>query len=494
MRTIEDTTPLNGGDVDVASRIGWVLRMARLTADVDDVRLSALAERLGCSTAHVSRVETGQRRDGTLVSGYERVLGLPEDSLRAPIEILCRTYPRVSPRDHQPGTPVTSVAVFSRLTEDLQTEAPVTGGQWLRWARELSRPGNISMPAETFMLLCRRLIQELGRSVGPALPSRWEALALLRCSAYGPYVIEAAREVAMNPYAQSLGPLMRAVGQAPGEGALEWCLGMLAEPSESVVRAGADALETMGAVGGPDVWPALAPELIEVHAATRPDTLAESCVAHLIRTVPRQVWQSLGLTPSRPLPPPEGVEADPEMAQAAYDQCLLEADAITSSLGIGSQPMLARLLYDVALGPWETRATTGQVLLGAVPKLSGSVSDLLARHVEELPPSPLRERLARRLSQLRNGAEVHRTEGWLTHEDATLRHVGLVVAGASGRVIPDDVLRACLHDPYTSREAAYAAGMSLHPSLETLAWDLSFGPATRGTLAWWAGRGGRLTD
>ena len=494
MRTIEDTTPLNGGEVDVASRIGWVLRMARLTAEVDDVRLSAIAQRLGCSTAHVSRVETGQRRDGELVTGYERALGLPDGSLRAPVEVLCRTYPRLSPRDHAPGAPVTDVVAFSRLTEELLTEAPVSGGQWLRWARELSRPGNISLPAATFRLLCRRLVQELGRSVGHALPSRYEALALLRCSAYGPLVLEAAREVVADPYAQSLGPLLRAVGQSPADGALEWCLELLTDPVDNRVRAAADALETMGTVGGPEVWPALAPQLLEMHAATEPGSLAEGCVAHLIRTVPRQVWQVLGSTPARALPRAEGVESNPDFSSGAYRECVREADAITSALGLPNQPMLARLLYDVALGPWETRSVTGQVLLGAVPRVGSAVTELLAAYVELLDPSPLRDRFARRLAQARNGVDVARTEAWLTHPDVALRHVGLVVAAGAGRSVPEEVLRAALLDPRTTMEAAYAAGMAVHPALEALAADPAFGPTTRGTLAWWSGRGGRLTD
>ena len=73
-------------------------------------RLRALAEQMGTSAARLSRIETGQLRDGRIVDGYEATLGLPEGSLRAPIDVLCRTFPRTSPRDADPGSRVETCA------------------------------------------------------------------------------------------------------------------------------------------------------------------------------------------------------------------------------------------------------------------------------------------------------------------------------------------------------------------------------------------------
>ena len=125
---VNDETPLNGSDIDVGSRIGWTLRMARLTS-ARPPSLEALAAELGTSTARLHRLETGRLRDGSLIDGYERVLDRPAGSLRSPIDVLCRTFPP-APVDRDPGWRATTVEELSALTEEVAGDS-VDGGAWL---------------------------------------------------------------------------------------------------------------------------------------------------------------------------------------------------------------------------------------------------------------------------------------------------------------------------------------------------------------------------
>ncbi len=100
----------------------------------------------GVSTTRLHRVETGATRSGRVAEAYERVLGMPDGSLRAPVDVACRTF-TYALSDRDPGQPVTSTRDMSELTEVLQG-AVVTSGQWLRWARALVQPGAIGLPEE----------------------------------------------------------------------------------------------------------------------------------------------------------------------------------------------------------------------------------------------------------------------------------------------------------------------------------------------------------
>ena len=126
--TVDDATALDGAEIDVSARVAWVLRMARTTAG-GPTQLRALADD-GTSAARLSRMETGQLRDGRVVDGYEAALGLVAGSLRAPIDILCRSFPhsaRATPNQgaaSRASAPPGSPSGAGRRT--------VTGGEWLR--------------------------------------------------------------------------------------------------------------------------------------------------------------------------------------------------------------------------------------------------------------------------------------------------------------------------------------------------------------------------
>lgn len=492
MITVDDATALDGADIDVAARVAWLIRMARTTAG-DGVRLRPLAEQLGTSAARLSRLETGQLRDGRVVDGYEAVLGLPEGSLRAPVDVLCRTFPSASPPDADPGSRIEDVRELSRLTEVLQDAAPVTGGQWLRWARAMAAPGNIGMPEQHCRDLLVRLVSELARSVSHGYPSRYEALSLVRCSPYGHLVLEVAQQELRRPHAQGLGDLMSAVGEAVTQDALDWCLDLLLDERGYAAQCAALAIENMGQVSDADFWEPVAPRLLSALDATRVGSPQEEWVTHLVRLVPRQVWRDSGLVPSRPLPPAAPApRMSRDASNAQWQGCLVVAGEVGREAGVGEQPMLARLVHDICFGHWETRAVTAYMLLSGVPVIARAAGPHLAGLVERAEDRRVRARGARRLLGVLHGHEIAPVRRWLTDPDPGLRGAALAVTGAGGGRVDADVLRAAVADPETSRLALYSAGMSAHPALEEIAGAPD--PDVRNAALWWLQHGGRVAQ
>lgn len=494
MTIVDDSTSLAGPVIDVAARIGWVLRMARTTARDVDTRMRPVAEALGTSTARLSRAETGQLRDGELVDGYERVLGLPEGSLRAPIDVLCRTFPATSPVDVRPGLPISSVEELSRLTESIAGAEDVSGGEWLRWARAISAPGNIGLPVSLARTAVRRLVRELARSVSHGYPTRYEALARIRCSGYGFLVLEIAREEVAHPHAQALGDLLSAVGEAATPDAVAWCLELLVDEAPHLALCGALGLENMAEIAGPQAfWTEVAPALVDAFDAVAAGSVQEEWATHLIRLVPAAVWRTLGRTPSRPLPRAPEVEGfDREATNRHWQGCQESARRIGRQVGVGDQPMLARLMFDIGYGHWETRAVTGYFLLGGLPAVARPTWEHLARMVDDEPDERIRHRMVRRIQGTLHGDGSSIATRWLDSPDEVLRAAGLQVAGASGLHVPVNDLRRALSDSATRRAAAFAAGMSAHPALATLARDPGLDEAARGSAGWWLDRGGRI--
>ncbi len=484
---IDDPTPLNGTTVDVGARIGWVLRMARVCQD-GTPGLGRVATALDTNITRLHRAETGSLRAGRIADGYEEALGLASGTLRAPIDVACRTFP-YAPADRDPGELVTTVQEMSRLT-DLVSAAGVAGGQWLRWARALAQPGAIGMPEPIARDLVHRLVSELSRSTSHGYPTRYEALALLRCSSYGHLVLDVAQDVVADPHVQVLYDLMSAVGEAPSPEAITWCLSLLDSDRPRIVTGAALALEAMGEVAGAGstFWEQLVVPLLDRFDRSDAGSAAHAWLSHLLRLVPRVVLAGTGRRPDQPLALAAEVrDWSRSRLNEHWSDCQDRSLAVTRGLGLSEQPLLTRLLFEVAIGPHETRAVTSYMLLGAIP----GIPEVIGAHVADIadthPDPVVRDRAGRRLGGVLHGAHHSIAERWLAEGTNAQRDRALLLAGSAGHVVPEEVLLADPNEP-----ALYAAGMTGHPVLPKLAADVSQPESVRGAARWWLDCGTRV--
>lgn len=494
VRNLDDETPLDGDRIDVAVRVGWLLRMARLgAAGTAPLGLADLAQRLGTNTTRLHRAETGQVRSGTLLNGYEQALGLPAESLRAPADVLCRGF-AYAPPDREPGEPPSSVREVSALTERVGS-GEADGAAWLAWARALARPGAVGLPEDLGRRLALRLASELSRAAGSAYPSRYQALSLLRDSGYGHLVLEAARERAAEPHVQVLYDVMSAVGEARTPDAVAWCLDLLRQDRPKLVVGGALCLENMAEVSGdPDFWVDLVGPLIDVLDDHDTGTAQHEWVSHLLRLVPRRVLTAVGRRPRVPLATAAQM---PDWSRTQLNrhwaECQTRAAAVTDALDLPEQPVLARLLFDVAMGPHESRAVTGYLLLGALPALRRTVGAHVAELAAEHPDPVIRDRSGRRLSGFQHGDWGDLPQRWLREGTTEDRERACHIAGAAGLVLPDALLRElAASDSWPA--ALYAAGMAGHPRLPDLAADPALPAEVSGAARWWLREGVRVVD
>lgn len=282
---IEDHTPLDSSEIDIASRIGWLLRWTRATSGVP---LRRLTEELAArgdsySPATLSRLEAEGRRSSVAMNAYETALGLPHGWLRAPIDVLCRTF-AYAPPDTAPYAPTGTLAEFTTSC-DLVSSGRATGPDWLRFA-ELHTTSRFGLPSTAIRPILTTLASELGRSVGVAYPTRYEALAKLRCSDYADVVYQVARAAVATPGAQVLNDLMSAVSENPTAELARWCGELLSNRSLTVMRAATLAIQNMRSVGGlsTEVWHDLAPVFANAYDAADPGSPQRHALAAALAT------------------------------------------------------------------------------------------------------------------------------------------------------------------------------------------------------------------
>lgn len=490
---LDDTTALFGAQVDVAVRIGWTARMVRLAAPGGAPSMQSVATAIGTSPTTLHRLELGQLRHGAMLDRIEPELGLVPGSLRAPVDVTCRTFPTSSPPDQGASPAWRTVREVSEATEQL-LGGESAGGLWLGWARALSQPGAVGLPESLARELVARLVGELARAVGAAYPARYEALALLRGSGYGHVVLEVAREVVADPEVQVLNDLMSAVGEAVDDEAVVWCTGLLADPRDHVVVGGALALENMAQIAPEsDLWRTVAAPVVELLNASPDGSAHHEWLSHLVRLMPATVREKVRRGVQRPLAPvPRVSHPAKSRVNAEWNDAQDRARAVTGPLGLPDQPVLARLLFDIAHSPLESRAVTSYMLLGAIPALVEPAVAQLAGLVDAHADQLVRRRVARRLAGARLPAPACAAGRWLEGATDERLQAGLLLAGTAGEPVEPRVLDSAWRAADgTARAALFALGMAGDPVLHELALDAAHpaGPGAR----WWLRQGTRVT-
>jgi hypothetical protein len=503
LAVLDDETPLDGPRIDVGVRVGWLLRTARLTGGRghDGRRLDRLSDMVAClaergvrtSAATLHRLETGTLRDSRLVEGYERVLGRPYGALRAPIDTLCRTFP-YGPEDRATSDAqgaASSAAEMDGLHRAVCEES-VGGSDWLRWARALSRPNALGLPFATAGPLVRRLAGEMGRAHGDGYLTRYEALSLVRRSGYGAVDLDVAREIVADPHVQVLFDLLSAVGESGAHGVDRWLLATLDDERDHVVAGAVIGLENLVATsGGAQVWRRTVAEVVAAYNRREPGSEAWAWLSHLVRLMPPVARTAAERRLTHPLAPGPDVSGwSRSRVNEHWSMCEALAHPVTERLGLPEQPLLARMVFEIALGEQETRAVTSAMLLGALPAMSGEVCAALAELAVEHPDPVVRSRTARRLAGARTGHVPASVRSWW-QEPGERQGSGLTMAGVAGVPVDEQVLLAAADRPETRQPALFAAGMTRHPVLQELAVSPTRGPEVRGAAAWWLAQGGR---
>ncbi|MDN5797496.1 MAG: hypothetical protein L0H79_17340 [Intrasporangium sp.] len=157
---------------DLGSKVLWVLRNARAHAADPAVRAaSGFATGAGRARA-VHRSQVGRWEGGAvavthdLVRRYERVLDLPEGQLLAAIDVFSRTMlvpPSVPVPLPPPGEPDPD-ETLELLERVLGTER-MTGVDWDRLSRNLTRLPHVLLRARDWEAILRRCNQEIGLSL-----------------------------------------------------------------------------------------------------------------------------------------------------------------------------------------------------------------------------------------------------------------------------------------------------------------------------------------
>lgn len=498
-KVLDDATPLAGDRVDVAVRVGWTLRMARLASGGRAARgfaeMSALlAERgVSASVSTLHRLESGQARLGHVVTAYEDVLGLPAGALRAPIDITCRTFAYSPPDrgvDPLPRTVEEMDALVGAVDDRSGDGTGATGGAWLAWARAVVGVGGLGVPGGLMRDLVARLLSEMGRASGTGYHARYEALALLRRSDYGTLVLEVARDAVAEPHVQVLYDLMSVVGESVTPDARDWAARLLLDERDRVSFGASLCLENMLEVGGdPSVLVEVLPQLVEAFEATDADAERWSWLSHLVRLMPPGPRAACRRAIGRPLAPTVQI---PDWSRTSLNEhwttCEGLARDITDAVGLPPQPLLARMLFEIAMGPHESRAVTASMLLCGIPGLGDRAGETIAALSEEHPDPLVRDRVARRLIGLVHDQMPHQARPWLSggHERVG---TALLLAGSTGTPVDESLLRQEVGGD-GRRAALYAAGMTGAPLLGDLLDDPD--PDLRGGAAWWRAHGTRV--
>ncbi|GAA3529746.1 helix-turn-helix domain-containing protein [Nocardioides daeguensis] len=490
---IDDPTPLAGARIDVAARIGWLLRASRVAAGVP---LRELAARAGAgshlSPATLSRVETTGRRGGAVVAAYERALGLPPGHLRVPVDVLCRTF-SYAPADTDPYLPEPTLAGFTAAVDAVASPSP-SAQDWLRFA-EYHVLSPFGMPAHTIRPLLARLADEVGRAAGLAYQLRYEALSKLRCSAYADVVDEVVRAAVTEPGMQRPADLLSAVTENPTPDLVGWCGELLGHESWVVARAACLGIQNMRSVGGlrRSDWLPLVPVFADACDAAAGDPLRQPILSATLACCPAEFRTAVRDRLSGTLVAPRRAAAwtrtrrNRHFAHAAG----LAARITGTSAG---ETMLARLLFEVLYDFRATHVVTSSFLLVASPFADG-VREQMVRSALDGPDETTRHGAAFAFANLMIPFDSADPAPWLASADPVLRGAGLAICGFAGRPLAPDLLRELVaHDDQVGHDAMFAAGMAQQPELAELATAPHLPPAVRAGAAWWRAAGGRIVD
>ena len=490
----DDPTPLTASRIDIPVRIGWLLRTYREVGGLSLRQMSAAlrAREVALSASTLSRIETEGHRSPAALDGYADVLGLADGALRAPVDTVCRTFLYAPKPPPEPTTP--SLDRFSRSFEAIDMDAP-TGGAWLRFSREHAEERGFGLPRTLMEPHIRRLTGELGRSVGTAQNTRYEALAQLRLSTYGGIVEHVVREIAPTPAVTVWFDLMSVVTERPTPGLLDWVGGLLAHESVSVVRGASHGLQNMLVVGGlsPVEWTAWIAHFERAWRDGGDDPARRAVLSELYAALPRSLQAQIRRTCRvQPEPPPGPRDWSRSRRNVHYEYATSIARAACARVAHREEPLLARLLFEAMFDQRGARAVTSSLLVAA-SAFGEAMVPLLLEARDRAPDEASRRAATRVVSACHRGEVVPAAAAWLDSADLDEFGRAVGIFGRSGQRLPEAALeRGLSGDEAMVRTTLYSLGLAEDPRLGTITERSALPPTVRTAARWWANQGGRI--
>ena len=493
--TIDDRTPLTASRIDIAARIGWLLRTSRSVAGLS---LRGMSDALrsydvALSATSLSRIESEGLRSAAALDGYAAVLGLPDGALRAPVDILCRSFSYAPPAAPEPARHC--LARFDESFEAITAPRP-SGGAWLEFARHHASDGGFGLPTSLMEPHVRRLADELCRSVGVvAHVTRYEALALLCCSAYGDLVESVLREMVLDPDAQVIYDLTSVLSECSTPALLHWAGTMLGHRSIVVARGASYALQSMLVSGGLPVedWASLVPHFTRAWDDAVADETRRGVLTDLCAALPPSVQSRIRSTCRVEAEPPPGPQVwSRSRTNVHYGFARSVAGAACARRGHHEEPLLERLVFEAMFDPRGVRMYTSTVLLAASP-FARVLTPLLVERSGHGPDEASRSAALRVATTCHAGEELPAADPLLRSGSTSEFEAAVMIVGCSGRPLPQDALERGLSGAErTVRRTLHCLGMAEDPRLADMAFDRGQVESTRRAARWWIERGGRI--
>lgn len=445
---------------------------------------------ISTSVSSLSRLEAGQRISNELLEGYETVLGLRAGTLRGPIDALLRSHGAGPIERRRPEPP--TLEEWSACHDNVSVSEP-RAIDWLHFADMMAAPGVLGLPIDLAGPKIERLARELSRSVHVAHQLRYEALAQLRCSQYGGLVLDVVREIVDDPATQVLFDLMGAVAERPTAALLSWCGELLSRDQPHVVRGGVIAIESMRLSGGSMLdWDSIQRPFVD--SFNGGEQWRRALLSHAFRVLPPRVRAELLPQLTHPIEQVrQPMDWTPSRRNLHYNLCVELAGEVTQRVGLGPQPILARLLFEAIYDFRETRRGNAIYFLAALPFQEALAEAMLRASASQ--DEPTRQGAVDAIAGLSHAAYVETARSWVRTDSEHARSAGLVLlAHAADYVVPERMRELAMQPYPVGRLAMYAVGMCGDPLVVGFALDPHVPADVRQAARWWLANGSRVSS
>ncbi|MDH2412970.1 hypothetical protein [Nocardioides sp. CER19] len=497
--------PTGGAD----ARIAWLLGTRRLSALDGEYAtrrtfVPALAESGGfaCDESRVSRWESGSGPvPAAVLTGYEKVLGLPRHSLRAAALTLGPALPATAVRQRPTDEK------FDRLMEVVLDGAP-NGADWFTLADELSHRPPIYLRRELWATLSRQLIHEASRSLHVAYLTRRAALRrLFAHPVVGPHLVSALEEYVAEPGAVRRADAASLAAAVPGPDATALAMRLLREGSDSVRRGALRAAGWLLATGHFDeeALPELEPVLLDGLRASGAAVHLADVARRLPPAAAERVRSALPDHPALATVDRNSETVPAELAESSARQLVQAVQAAAPAPLREPDSMLERLLREALFHSHDQRRRQAAYLLMSSPYRDAVAAGCAV--VVGGPDARVRTAVARLMRYCTTTAQLPTLLGMAADSDGETQRVALVALGNNPYPLTERQAQVLLSSdaPWSTRRhvdaVSYALGMHGLGGLVTDPERLrQLGDGREGldralaNAKWWQTAGSRLTS